>query len=418
MRFPVPQHTVSRRQLLSGTLGALGVSACGQPLLAEELTQRRKKLLLLFQSGGASQYETWDPKQGTHTGGPFQSIPTSVPGVHISELLPHSAEILDQLTVIRSINSGINDHFFGHYAIQAGHNLPGHPVLGSVVAQQLEQSQDILPGYISLRRDGPKAYTDVGDAGFLGAKYEGLRVINAEPPEYLVRPESVSALLMQSRDQIRRRNDERFLQGRRPGPIHAYRDTFDKAFALMTQRDLFNLEQESARDRERYGEHDFGRHCLLARRLLEAGVSCVKVTHHDWDAHQENFHWHEVRCGEFDRTFATLVRDFSERGLLEDTLIVAIGEMGRTPRINQQGGRDHWGKAWSMAMAGCGIRPCIHGSTNEDGTEVADGEVNHGDLFHTFLTALGIDANENYQLSGQTSPIGDPACTAIAEVLA
>jgi uncharacterized protein (DUF1501 family) len=182
---------------------------------------------------------------------------------------------------------------------------------------------------------------------------------------------------------------------------------------------VFDLERESAADRARYGDHHFGRNCLLARRLLEAGVHCVKVAHHDWDAHFENFHWQRQRCLEFDRTFVTLLDDFRDRGLLDETLVVIMGEMGRTPRINYYGGRDHWGDAWSMAFAGCGIKPgVVLGKTNALGTEVVDGAVDAGDLFHTIMAAMGLDPKGNYQVGGRDNPIADPAMSAIREVLA
>ena len=158
---------------------------------------------------------------------------------------------------------------------------------------------------------------------------------------------------------------------------------------------------------------------MLARRLLEAGVPCVRVVHFDWDAHQDNFYWHQMRCAEFDRTFVTLLDDLEQRGMLEHTLVVVTGEMGRTPQINNFGGRDHWGRAWSVAMAGCGIKQgVVHGMTNDLGTEVKEDEVGIGDLFHTYLTALGIDSSADYHLNGQTNPVADPAARPIKAVLA
>lgn len=412
------QNNISRRQMLGGTIGSLGMGLGAYPLLAGDVKKSRKKLLLIFLSGGPSQLETWDPKPGTKYGGPLRAIPTSVKGTHISELLPNTAKVMHQLAVIRSLNTGIADHFQGHYALQSGRTVPGFPVLGSALAKLLEQDGDQLPGYVEMRRDGPKAYTDVGDAGFLGPKYESVKVINAEPPDFLIRPDTISESKAQLVDQLRVDSDQRFLQGRSELPIRAYGGTFSRAVALMKQRGIFDIEKESASDRELYGSHLFGRHCLMARRLLESGVSCVKVVSHDWDAHQENFHWHQQRCSEFDRTFPALVTDFERRGLLEDTLVVVMGEMGRTPQINNRGGRDHWGKAWSMAMTGCGVkRGIIHGKTNAEGTEVVDGEVHAGDLFNTFLRALDINPRKRYRMTGQPIPAGDPAGSTIREVL-
>jgi hypothetical protein len=410
---------VSRRSVLAGAAGALGYGAFAYPLRAESAAAPRKQLLLLFLSGGASQLETWDPKPGAKTGGPFRSISTSLPGVQIGELLPHSAKIMHRLTVVRSVNSNIPDHFMGHYAMQAGRIVPGYPVLGSAVAKLLERPGDMLPGYVSIRRDGPKAYTDVGDAGFLGAKYEGVRIQNNKPPENLVQPTTVKPTLAETVERVRQSSNDRFRQGRESAPIHSYSTTYDQAKVLMQRREIFDLEQETPAAHERYGKHDFGQNCLLARRLLQSGISCVRVTHFDWDAHQDNFYWHQMRCAEFDRTLVTLLDDLEERGMLEHTLVVISGEMGRTPQINNLGGRDHWGKAWSVAMAGCGVKPgLVYGSTNDTGNEVKDNVVKLGDLFHTYLSALGIDSSGKYEIDGQTNPIADPAAKPISALLA
>lgn len=415
---------LSRRQILSGALGAaaLGASALNPNAgLANQATASgtRKRLLLLFLSGGASQFETWDPKPDARTGGPFRAIATSVSGVHISELLPNTARMVHRLAILRGVNTRIPDHFEGHYVLQSGRTVPGYPVLTSVGARLLERPGDVLPGCVTLRRRAPQAYTDVGDAGFLGARYEAIRMIDGLPPENLVRPGTVSEESARAQDLLRRRADERFRLGRSADPVEAYGSSFEKAAALMRRRDLFDLDREPMQIRDRYGRHMFGRNCLLARRLLEAGVSCVKVLHHDWDAHTDNFHWQQVRCGEFDRTFTTLIDDFEMRGLLADTLIVVMGEMGRTPRINNRLGRDHWGNAWSLALAGCGIKPgVVHGRTNAEGTAVVDGQVNAAQLFHTFLRALGLNPNGRHEVGGQRIPIGDPAFSAIQEVLA
>lgn len=409
----------SRRELLAGAVGAIAASSLGTSLRADTAIPSRKQLLLLFMSGGKSQFETWDPKPGAKTGGPFRAISTSIPGVQIGELLPYCAKIMHRLTVVRSVNSGIADHFQGHYALQSGRIATGYPVLGSAVAKLLERPDDVLPGYVSIRRDGAKAYTDVGNAGFLGAKYEGVRIVNNQPPANLLQPPAVSPALAETVDRIRQSSDERFRLGREEGPIHSYGTTFHQAKALMQRREIFDLSKESPQDHERYGKHEFGQHCLLARRLLQSGVSCVKVTHFDWDAHQDNFYWHQIRCAEFDRTLVTLLDDLSVRGLLEHALVVIVGEMGRTPQINNLGGRDHWGRCWSMAMVGCGVKPgVVYGTTNDTGTEVKDNPVKLGDLFHTYLRALGVDSRMDYQIGGQINPVADPAAKPIDALLA
>ena len=411
----------SRRGLLRGTLGgALGVAAFeGVGLTSPVPITSNKKLLLLFLSGGASQLETFDPKPDSKYGGPFRSIATSLPGIRVGELLPHTAKVMHRLAVIRSVNTGETSHFRGHYLLQSGRKVPGYPVLGSAVGRMLEKPDDLLPKYVTIRRQNAQAYTDVGDAGFLGPQYEGVMIIDGKPPANIIRPAAIDTATAAAREKIRARADARFLKGRVPRAIRSYADSFRKANALMRERQIFDLDRESAADRERYGDHHFGRNCLLARRLLEAGVDCVKVTHHDWDAHFENFHWQRQRCLEFDRTFVTLLDDFEDRGLLDETLIVIMGEMGRTPRINYYAGRDHWGDAWSMAFAGCGIKPgVVLGKTNDLGTEVVDGQVDASDLFHTVLQALQLDSSASWSVGGRENPVVDPASVAIGEVLA
>ncbi len=411
----------SRRGLLRGTLGgALGVAAFeGVGLTSPVPITSNKKLLLLFLSGGASQLETFDPKPDSKYGGPFRSIATSLPGIRVGELLPHTAKAMHRLAVIRSVNTGETSHFRGHYLLQSGRKVPGYPVLGSAVGRMLEKPDDLLPKYVTIRRQNAQAYTDVGDAGFLGPQYEGVMLIDGKPPANITRPAAIDTATAAAREKIRARSDVRFLKGRVPRAIRSYADSFRKANALMRERQIFDLDRESAADRERYGDHHFGRNCLLARRLLEAGVDCVKVTHHDWDAHFENFHWQRQRCLEFDRTFVTLLDDFEDRGLLDETLIVIMGEMGRTPRINYYAGRDHWGDAWSMAFAGCGIKPgVVLGKTNDLGTEVVDGQVDASDLFHTVLQALQLDSSASWSVGGRENPVVDPASSAIGEVLA
>ncbi|MGB3119899.1 MAG: DUF1501 domain-containing protein [Verrucomicrobiales bacterium] len=417
-QIPKSDEYQTRRRWLTGAVGT--VAALGAaPLVGAAPVQPRKQLLLLFLSGGASQFETWDPKPGAKTGGPFRAIPTSIPGERIGELLPHTAKALHRLTVVRSVVSNIADHFQGHYALQSGRIAPGYPVLGSAVAKLLERPDDVLPGYVSIRRNGPKAYTDVGDAGFLGAKYDGVKVYDNLPPQNLDRPAGITTPLAESVERLRRAADARFRQRHDGRPIESYEATYQQAAALMKHREIFDLAGESSAMHDRYGRHEFGQHCLQARRLLEAGVTCVKVTHFDWDAHQDNFYWHQVRCAEFDRTFVTLLDDLEQRGMLEHTLVVVTGEMGRTPQINNLGGRDHWGRAWSMAMAGAGVKPgVIHGATNDLGTEVTEDPVTHGDLFHTYLRALGIDSRMDYTIGDQTNPVADPAAKPIEALLA
>jgi hypothetical protein len=196
-------------------------------------------------------------------------------------------------------------------------------------------------------------------------------------------------------------------------------ESYTQAAELVRRRDVFDITKEPAKEVERYGNHEFGRHCLLGRRLLEQGVPFVKVSHSNYDTHHENFDFHIEQLGEFDRTFATIVQDLADRGLLETTLVIVMSEFGRTPAINRNYGRDHWGTAWSVAVGGCGIKGgAAVGKTNPNGTAVIDRMVNGGHLFHTYLTALGFDSKKNHVVDDRPIPMADPKAAPITEILA
>jgi uncharacterized protein (DUF1501 family) len=221
-----------------------------------------------------------------------------------------------------------------------------------------------------------------------------------------------------ARQAFRRMVNERFLSRRRAAVTEAYAYSYEQAQSLMRQRDVFDVSKEPAGDAERYGTHDFGRHCLLARRLLESGVTFVQLSHSNYDTHNENFDFHIEQLGEFDRAFACFVADIADRGMLDSTLIVVLSEFGRTPRINQYYGRDHWSKAWSVCLAGGRVaRGAAFGATNADGTAVEEGQVDHGELFHTYLQAVGVDSHGSFAIDGRELPIADPAVSAAEEIL-
>jgi len=182
---------------------------------------------------------------------------------------------------------------------------------------------------------------------------------------------------------------------------------------------LFDVTKEPAADLERYGSYDLGRHCLLARRLLSGGATFVHVTHTNYDTHNENFDFHLEQLGEFDRSFAALVADLADRGMLDSTLIIVMAEFGRTPKINLTYGRDHWSKAWSILLGGCGVhRGGAFGKTNADCSEVVENQVDHAQLFHTYLSAVGLDSTDTFDVGGRPIPMADPASSAIKELLA
>ncbi len=419
-----PEHTLARRTFLGGLLAGAGgasllnVPAFAQPEIAKQMAAQQKNMLLIWLAGGVSQFETWDPKPGTRTGGPFRAIPSSVPGTHVSELIPHTAKQMHRLSLIRSIDTGTTDHGLGAYEMRKGHRKqPGreYPELGAVCAKGLDDGQRTLPGFIRVTGGGGGTGRD---SAYLGPRYASLSVGAGKPPIYSEPPKGIEAAAYRRRQQLRAQLGQQFTQKRRTASTDAFTHSFDQAAALMERRDIFDSSREPEKLKERYGHHQFGRHCLMARRLLEHGASFVEVTHSNYDTHNENFIFHLEQMGEFDRTFATLIDDMAQRGMLENTFVLVMSEFGRTPKINRKYGRDHWGKSWSVAMAGSGVHPgAVVGTTNETGEEVTDRPVDHADLFHTFLRAVGIDSKSDFIIAGKPVPVADPAADAIEEIL-
>ncbi|HVJ87687.1 MAG TPA: DUF1501 domain-containing protein [Caulifigura sp.] len=411
------EHLIARRTFLgaagAGLVGGLGVF--GRQAQAEQLASQQKRVVVFNMHGGLSQLESWDPKPGVDTGGPFLAIPTSVPGVHVSELLPETAKVMHHLCLVRGVNTKEDDHGKGLYYVTTGHRqVPGqvYPQLGAVVAKSIAPEDTPLPGHVVITPGGGGSRGS--DAAYLGPKYASITLGNGNPPNYLKRPASVTDVAEQARHDFRRKVNEQFLSRRRTAITDAYTNSYEQALKLMQKADTFDVAQESAADQERYGKHDLGRHTLLARRLLEKGVTFVQVTHSNYDTHNENFNFHLEQVGEFDRPFAALVTDLAARGMLESTLIVVLSEFGRTPSVNLYYGRDHWSAAWSVVMAGAKVpRGAAYGKTNDRGTEVLDGQCDAAELFHTYLAAVGVDGSGSFDLEGREFPIADPAAKPI-----
>ncbi len=417
-------HSLARRQFLGSMAAGLGSAACGfdalaSPKAAEQLARDQKRVLVVFLAGGVSQLESWDPKPGTPTGGPFATIPTSVPGLHISELLPHSAKIMHHMAVVRGVNTRENNHGKGKYMMTTGRRQeePGEfPTIGATVARALE-SGSAIPGHIQIT---PKAGgTRSNDSAYLGPNYASLSLSDGKAPADSTRHDTLTLEADTRRNAFRAAVNDRFLQRRRTARTDLYTQSFEQAQSLMAQREVFDVTKEAEADRRRYGDHDFGRHCLLARRLLENDATFVQVTHTNYDTHNENFNFHIEQLEEFDRPFANLIDDLHQRSMLESTLVVVMSEFGRTPRINHKYGRDHWGTAWSVVLGGCGIqKQAVYGKTNAQGTAVVDGQVDHARLFHTYLQAVGVDSSSSFDIAGRQFPVANPASYPIKELLA
>jgi uncharacterized protein (DUF1501 family) len=239
------------------------------------------------------------------------------------------------------------------------------------------------------------------------------------PPRNSARPDGLALTADEQRQALRRAANVRFASRRRTAQTDAYTQSYDQAWQLMQRGEIFDVSKEPEKDHERYGKYDFGRHCLLARRLVENGITFVQVSHSNYDTHNENFNFHLEQVGEFDRAFAALVSDLVERGLWDSTLLVVLSEFGRTPNINQYAGRDHWSAAWSVVLGGAGIhRGIVLGKTNDKGTAVVDKQVDHANLFHTYLQAVGLESTDTFEIGGRPVPIADPASSPIKELLA
>ncbi|MEE3371239.1 MAG: DUF1501 domain-containing protein [Planctomycetota bacterium] len=408
-------HVISRRGFTAGGMGAaLALPALAASAPHADLRRGHKRILQIYLQGGVSQFESWDPKPGTLYGGPFRAIETSVPGMRICELLPHTAQRMHHLSIVRSVNLKTNDHGVGRKIMERGRRQEGYPYVGAVAAKYFAPTANPLPGYIHISTRG---LTDDTDA-FLGPRYAQLRLEGVKPPENIRRLPAVTAGSFRRRNLFRLRLNQRVARRGQTASTDLYNGSFEQAQQLMSRRSLFEKEPPAS-DLDRYGTHFFARNCIFARNLLEQGVTCVKVTHHGYDTHAENFNFHLEQLGEFDQPFAILLDDLHARGLLESTLVVVMSEFGRTPKINRMYGRDHWGASLSVALGGCGIKPgMIVGKTNDQGTEVTDREVDGGHLFHTYFQALGLDTTRPHEKPGNPVPIGDPAMASIDELLA
>ena len=411
------EHRVTRRAFL----GAVGLGAIANPAVADELKKQRRQVLFVWLDGGMSQLESWDTKPNTPFGGPYRSIQTSVPGVRVSELLPQCAKQMHRLALVRSVSTQDNSHSAGVDRIQRGdpkNRGVTYPYFGSAVAKLVGPGDSGLPPYVWVKpMNGGFIYKH---AGFLGPKFGALALGDGKPPENLLRPKDLSAEADDERNELRTLLDKEYAANRRTELTEANTHAFEMAAQLQKKIELFDLSKLPQKDQDRYGSHDLGRHLLLARRLLEAGVTFVKVTSYGWDTHGDHFNGAASLHPKFDKPFAAMLKDLADRGMLDNVLVIACAEFGRTPRINGHIGRDHWPEAWSVAMAGRGIKKgVVAGRTNEKGTEVATDPVDIGGLFHTWFRALGVNPEEvQYRNAGQPLPIAHDDMKPVTEVLA
>lgn len=425
-----PEHAIDRRRFL-GTLAAgtaalaadmTALNVLSEPVLAAELKKQQKRVILLWLAGGASQLETWDPKPGTPTGGPFRAIPTSVPGIHISELLPKMAARMEHTCIIRSLNTKNGDHGGGAKLMMRGRmDDPSvrYPDLGAVLARELGRAHSKVPDYVSFYSSTEGRDMSPNAAGFLGSRYAPMELTTSMIPENIRRPDGISDVDHIHRAELRELISKRFERGRTSGALGSHNEAYQRVRGLMASEKLFDITQEPQKVIDRFGPTQFGQQALAARRLVEAGVPFVRVGRAWWDSHGQNFETHQELVPELDHVMSTLLDDLAERGLLESTLVITLAEFGRTPAINGGMGRDHFASAWSATLSGCGIQGgSVYGKSDKTGNAVSDGEVGAAELFATIYRALGIDHQKNYYVGSRPVPLTEPDTEPIAEVLA
>ncbi len=362
---------------------------------AGELKKQNRRCILLWMAGGPSQFETFDPKPGTATQGPTRAIATSVPGLQIAEHWTHLAPVMRDLAVIRSMTSKEGNHGRATYLLHTSYPPSGgivHPGFGSLVSQQLGAADFDLPHFVSISGQS------VGPS-FLGVRHAPFIVTDPNaPPDNLATPVS--------KDRLNRRLElmkelEAPLARTGAGPlVKDHQTLYDQTtqMVLSPRTKAFRLDEEPDRLRDLYGRSSFGQGCLMARRLIEAGVTFVEVQSSGWDTHGNELPTLKKLIPPVDQGTAALLADLKTRGLLDNTLVIWMGEFGRMPHINLTAGRDHYPQAFNVALAGAGVRGGrVIGATDKDGVEVSERPVTVPDLFCTFCKALGIDPRKENQ---------------------
>lgn len=393
------EGVLTRRDLLRlAGFGCAGLSGLGilqrLGLSAEKLKREGRACILVFLNGAPSQLETWDPKPGHENGGPTKAVQTAIPGVQFAEYWPKMAALMKDASVIRTMHGKEAAHERGVYHLKTGRRLTGaknFPHFGSLVADKLGDPEADIPNFVSIGR--------TLSSGFLGVRVAPFTVERAGQL-----PANVSTTVPQSRVDRRLtllgQQDADFSRVGAASIAAEHQQLYERAARLMTANRLkaFTLNGESEETKTAYGGSSFGQGCLVARRLVEAGVPFVEVQKGGWDMHNDLWKRMPTNAREVDQGLAQLITDLKQRGLLQKTLVLCLGEFGRTPKINQRTpevGRDHWARNFNLLIAGGGIRGgvCV-GETNPDGVEIKDRPVEVDDLFATMCAVMGIDADE------------------------
>lgn len=405
----------NRRQFIGGTVGGFSAFAArigGDPLaIAQQSSDSSiRRCVVLWMNGGPSQFETFDPKPNTQSGGDVGVIETSVPGLMISELLPEMAKRMHRLSVVRNLSSTEGEHLRAQYYMHTGYpkidSFP-RPALGAIAAYDAPESD--IPQYVSLGspgfgpaflgpQNGPFSVQDPGRAremlNVIRRRKSRLEFLRDLCQDFSVRHPNAAA-------------------GQRRAMLQQIERLVDTPFA-----NALDLQQESGRRRESYGSSEFAHLCLLARRLLETGVRFIEIQQDGWDSHTNNLSTTRRLCGNIDRPWAMLVDELAASGLLSETVVLWMGEFGRTPTINGTAGRDHFPTVSPVVMGGAGLKSGqIIGATNPSGREIAGPSVSAPDLFATVLTQIGITPDREFTTAFDSPTPATDSGTPIAGLL-
>jgi Protein of unknown function (DUF1501) len=428
---------MNRRHFLKHVAGASALALPGMRFLEglaaaqSDLKKANKSLIILWMGGGPSTIDLWDLKPEASTGGEFKPIKTAVSGIEIGEILPSVAKQMKHLSIVRSLVTNEGSHERGTDLMNTGRPpspVVQFPAVGSVVSSQLTSKDQALPGFIGVggtaQRIGP---------GFLGMTYAPFTVQNAgQPPANIKAPANLGSNEAEVTERVQRRRrlfyavENNFAESAFPhlkkpeereaagSPAQAHEAVYKKGFDLTISslRTVFDVDKEPAKTVQMYGgrQNSFGMGALLARRLIEKGVTAVEVDLGGWDTHSNNFKSLRDGVGKrLNEGMGALVADLVDRGMWKNTVVLWMGEFGRTPRINQNAGRDHWARAWSVVVGGGGIKGGqVYGSTSKDGMDIGNDPCSVGDLFATVYKGMGLDPSTQIRDNlGRPLPISE-----------
>ncbi len=382
----------------TGLGGMLGLWALGARRVVAA-PARAKACILLWMNGGPSHIDTWDPKANN----PIKPLATRAPGIELAEHLPLVGEQAARLAIVRGMTSREGNHDRAQHLVHTGYSpnpTVAYPSLGSWVSEELGDPATNLPGFVAI--NGPSL-----GAGFLGVQHGPFIVPTPrQPPQNTSYARNVDMVRFLRRKSALDALESQFLVETGDAKIKGREAVYAKAVRMMYSPRLkaFDLAEEPDAVRAAYGDSDFGRGCLMARRLVESGVRFVEVVLDGWDTHQDNFGRTRKLMGALDPGMASLLKELDERKLLESTLVLCMGEFGRTPKLNENEGRDHHPAAWSAVLAGAGVRGgVVHGATDATGEKVVTDPTSVADLFATIATLLGLDPTKEF-----STPRGRP----------